>query len=161
MGQRPKRRKKKDNPYILDYYEDKNAYIISFKDGKGVFRVVQVAEEVYKLMDRFELDDLSELNEYDNHIEHSEVFEESLYKRAMEKPVSLEDSVIQQSTFEELKKAINCLSEIQKRRIKKYYFDDKTEYEIAKEENATQQSVHISLERAREKLKEILKNSKI
>lgn len=79
----------------------------------------------------------------------------------MEKPVSLEDSVIQQSTFEELKKAINCLSEIQKRRIKKYYFDDKTEYEIAKEENATQQSVHISLERAREKIKEILKNSKI
>ena len=39
-------------------------------------------------------------------------------------------------------------------------FEDKTEYEIAKEENATQQSVHIGLERAKEKLKEILKNFK-
>lgn len=36
MRQRPKRRKKKDNPYTLDYCEDKNVYIISFKDGKGI-----------------------------------------------------------------------------------------------------------------------------
>lgn len=39
MRQRPKRRKKKDNPYTLDYCEDKNVYIISFKDGKGIWRI--------------------------------------------------------------------------------------------------------------------------
>ena len=61
---------------------------------------------------------------------------------------------------EEIRKAISTLSDIQKRRIIKYYFEEKTEYEIAKEENATQQSVHIGLERAKEKLKEILKNFK-
>ena len=38
-----------------------------------------------------------------------------------------------------------------------YYFEDKTEQQIAEEENATQQSVHIILERALENLKKYLK----
>ena len=37
------------------------------------------------------------------------------------------------------------------------YFDDKNEYQIAKEENTTQQAVNKSLNLARIKLKEILK----
>ena len=119
---------------------------------------VEVTETIYKAFDRFELDDLSEMNEFDNHIEHSEVFENNLNDRAMDKPISLEDEVIRKSTFDELKKAIEMLPEVQKRRIKKYYFEDKTEQQIADEENATHQSVHIILERAIENLKKILKN---
>ena len=49
------------------------------------------------------------------------------------------------------------MPEVQKRRIKKYYFEDKTEQQIAEDENATQQSVHIILERALENLKKYLK----
>ena len=69
----------------------------------------------------------------------------------------MEDEIIKNSTFDELKKAIVLLPEVQKRRIKKYYFEDKTEQQIAEEENATQQSVHIILERALENLKKYLK----
>lgn len=70
----------------------------------------------------------------------------------------MEDEIIKKSTFDELKKAIELLPEVQKRRIKKYYFEDKTEQQIAEEEeNATQQSVHIILERALENLKKYLK----
>ena len=85
-------------------------------------------------------------------------YEDNLCTRAMDKPTGLEDYIIQKSTFEDLKKAINMLPEVQKRRIKKYYFEDKTEQQIADEENATHQSVHIILERALENLKKILKN---
>ena len=42
-------------------------------------------------------------------------------------------------------------------KIKKYYFDDKTEQQIADEENATHQSVHIILQRGLDNLKKILK----
>ena len=35
MAERPKRRKYKDNPYTLNYIEEKNIYMVSFKDGKG------------------------------------------------------------------------------------------------------------------------------
>ena len=58
------------------------------------------------------------MNEYDNHIEHSEIFENNLESRAKDKQILLEDMIIQKVTFEKLKKAINELPEIQKRRIK-------------------------------------------
>ena len=145
MAESPKRRKCKDNPYT-----------ITFKDVKGHLNKVEVSEEVYRVFDKFELQDIKELNEYDRHIEHSEIFENNLESRAKEKPSSLEDEIIKKSTFDELKKAIELLPEVQKRRIKKYYFEDKTEQQIAEEENATQQSVHIILERALENLKKYL-----
>jgi len=97
------------------------------------------------------------MNEYDRHIEHSEIYENNLNSRAMDKPLSLEDEIIKKTTFAELKSAIEKLPEIQKRRIKKYYFEDKTEQQIAEEENATHQSVHIILQRGLENLKKILK----
>lgn len=157
MAERPKRRKYKDNPYTLKYVEEKNIYIVSFKDVKGHLQNVEVSKEIYLAFDRFELEDLSEMNEYDNHIEHSEIYENNLEVRAKNKPISLEDEVIQKSTFEELKKAIDSLPNIQRRRIKKYYFEEKNEIQIAKEENATHQAVHKSLSNALIKLKEILK----
>ena len=160
MAERPKRRKHKDNPYTLEFVEEKNSYRVSFKDVKGKFHRVEVNKEVYQAFDRFELDDLSELNEFDNHIEHSEIYENNLNDRAMDKPLGVDEIVENSIRDEEIRKAISRLSDIQKRRIIKYYFEDKTEYEIAKEENATQQSVHIGLERAKEKLKEILKTFK-
>ncbi|MCR5146332.1 MAG: sigma-70 family RNA polymerase sigma factor [Clostridia bacterium] len=158
MAERPKRRKYKDNPYTLKYVEEKNIYLVSFKDVKGHLQNVEVSKEIYLAFDRFELEDLSEMNEYDNHIEHSEIYENNLEVRAKDKPISLEDEVIQKTTFEELKKAIDLLPNIQKRRIKKYYFEEKNEIQIAKEENTTHQAVHKSLSNALMKLKEILKN---
>lgn len=157
MAERPKRRKYRDNPYTLNHIEEKNIYIVSFKDVRGKLQKIEVSEEIYKTFDRFELDDLSEMNEYDNHIEHSEIYENSLELRVKDKPIGLEDEIIKKSEFAELKKAIEMLPEVQKRRIKKYYFEDKTEQQIADEENATHQSVHIILERAIKNLKKILK----
>lgn len=150
MAERPKRRKYRDNPYTLNYCEETNIYKVTFVDVTGKINRITVQEEVYKALDRFELDDIKEMNEYDRHIEHSEIYEDNLCTRAMDKSIGLEDYIIQKSTFDDLKKAIDMLPEVQKRRIKKYYFEDKTEQQIADEENATQQSVHIILERALE-----------
>ena len=157
MAERPKRRKYKDNPYTLNYIESKNIYTVSFKDVKGKLQEVEINKEIYKALDRFELDDLSEMNEYDNHIEHSEIFENNLESRAKDKPILLEDMIIQKVTFEKLKEAINLLPEVQRRRIKKYYFEDKNEKEIANEEKISQKNVSKSLAVAKRNLKEILK----
>lgn len=157
MAERPKRRKYKDNPYTLSYVEEKNIYLVSFKDGNGIKQVIEVNEEIYKIFNSFELQDLKELNEYDRHIEHSELFENTLEMKAKDKPISVEDQIIKKATFEELQRAINSLPETQRRRLKKYYFAEKNEYEIAKEEHTTQQAVNKSLRLAIQKLKEILK----
>ena len=157
MAESPKRRKYKDNPYTLNYIEEKNIYTITFKDVKGHLNKVEVSEEVYRVFDKFELQDIKELNEYDRHIEHSEIFENNLESRAREKPSSLEDEIIKKSTFDELKKAIELLPEVQKRRIKKYYFEDKTIEEIAKLERTSHQAVSETIRAGIKNIRKMLK----
>ena len=156
MDKRPKRRKCKDNPYELIKEETK--YYIKFKDSSNQIKVVEVNEAIYKTFDNFELDDLSFLNEFDRHIEHSEVNENNIFNKLNDKPIELEDYIIQKVTFEELYNAISKLPDIQQRRIKMYYFEEMTEQEIAEKEHTTQQSVHIILKRAIDNLKKLLKN---
>lgn len=154
----PVRNKSKDNPYTLDYNELTNTYTVEFKDNKNERHIVEISEKVYQAFNKFELEDVSQMHKYRKHIEHSEVYDETLYHKSFKSTVPVDEQVIMKSTFEDLYKAINLLPEIQKRRIKKYYFDGKNGYEIADEEGTTQQSVHIGLDRARKKLAEILKN---
>ena len=60
---RPKRRKDKDNPYTLSKRQDK--HYLSFRDGQGVLRELLINKELFELLNCFELDDLSFLNEVD------------------------------------------------------------------------------------------------
>lgn len=73
---RPKRRLSKDNPYRI--YEIDHQCYVAFQDGEGHFQNVEVGKEVFEEFDSFELDDKSYLNEWDKHMEHSEVWESSL-----------------------------------------------------------------------------------
>ena len=158
MANRPKRRKSKDNPYTLNYCEERNVYTVSFKDGKGILQNIEVSEEIYKTFDKFELDDIKELNEYDRHIEHSEIYEETLYKRMLILPTSIEEKVEKKIIFDDIKEVINSLPEVQKRRLRKYYFDDMTLEEIANEENCTKVAVKYSIDIALEKISKKFKN---
>lgn len=158
MGERPKRRKYKDNPYTLNYCEERNIYIVVFKDVRGHLQKVEVSREVYQAFDRFELDDIKELNEYDRHIEHSEVFENNLTERAMDKPMLVDEVVENQIINEELKEAIQNLPEIQRNRLKKYYFDDMSYEEIAREEHCSKVAIKYSIDIALEKISKKFKN---
>lgn len=158
MAERPKRRKYRDNPYTLNYIEEKNIYIVSFKDVRGKTQKIEVSEEIYKTFDRFELDDIKELNEYDRHIEHSEVFENNLTEKAMDKPILVDEMVENQIINEELKKAIQELPEIQRNRLKKYYFEDMTFEEIAREEKCSKVAVKYSIDIAIQKISKKFRN---
>lgn len=158
MGQRPKRRKYKDNPYTLNCCEKRNRYLICFKDGKGNNQEIEVDEKIFREFDKFELNDLSEMNEYDNHIEHSEIFENNLNDRAMDKPLDVAEVVENNIINEELRNAIDKLSAIQKRRIRMYYFDGLTQKEIAEKEGSSLRAIQYTLNSAINELKEILKN---
>ena len=134
MVDRPKSRRKMDNPYNLKIIN--NSYYIIFKSNNK-YNEVEVTKEVFDLMNRFELDDLKELNEFDRHIEHSELTEHTLNNRMLFKEESIEDLIIRKTSLEDLRKAINMLPEVQRRRIKLYYFDELTEKEIARLENVS------------------------
>ena len=157
---RPKRRRDKYNPYKLDYDEIKNQYIIMFLDNNRQNHKVIVTKEIYEAFNRFELEDLSIINKFDNHIEHAEVYENNLVSRAINKPESLETIVERKINNKLLYKNINKLPEIQKRRLKKYYFLGKTFEEIALEENCTKRAIKFSVDLALKKLRKNFIESK-
>ena len=71
---------------------------------------------------------------------------------------NLEEMIEEKIRNEELYKAISTLPEAQKRRIKMYYFEDLTLQEIASIEGCSVKNVYKSIELAKEKIKNILKN---
>ena len=158
MANMPKRRKSKDNPYSLNYNEENNTYKVSFKDGINIFHEIEVSEKIYEAFDKFELEDISQMHKYERHIEHSEIYENTLNNRAVDKPVSLEQEVENKIMVDELKNAINLLSEVQKRRLKMYYFEDMTLKQIADIEGCSPKNVFKSIEQAKENIKKNLKN---
>lgn len=91
IGNHPKRRKDKYNPYKI--CENNGRYYLSFKDGQGVRHEMEIQKDLFDVLNRFELDDLSILNEWDRHIEHFEQTEQSLNRRACAKAESVEDTV--------------------------------------------------------------------
>ena len=151
----PKRNKDKYNPYTIEIKEEK--YYVSFKDSNNTLQEISITKEVYDAFDKFELEDISQIHKIRKHIEHNEVYEETLYQRSVIDSVSVEDEVSTKIINEELKKAINSLDEIQKRRIIKYYFYDKTYEEIAKEEGISTKNVWKSINIALDKIKKNLK----
>ena len=156
MGNIPKRRKYKDNPYTL--FAVNNKYFIEFKDSKKCIQRIEISKEIFNVFNNSELHDLSELNEYDRHIEHSEVFEDTLFHRSFNESYSLEDEVDKKIINESLKNQIQQLPEIQKRRFIKYFFEDKTYEEIAKEEKCSKVAVKYSIDIAIEKISKYFKN---
>lgn len=151
---RPKRRKDKYNPYTLTEKEGKQ--LLSFRDGQGVLRELQITKELFEVLNQFELDDLSVLNEWDRHIEHFEQTEQSLNRRAYYKAESVEDAVSRNIEYERLHRAISELPETQRRRLTLYYFRGLTYEQIAEMEGCSHPAVIKSVSAAIEKIRKIL-----
>lgn len=155
IGNHPKRRKDKYNPYTI--CENDGRYYLSFKDGQGVRHEMEIQKDLFDMLNRFELDDLSILNEWDRHIEHFEQTEQSLNRRASYKAESVEDTVLRNIEYEQLHQAISMLTETQQRRLKLYYFRGLTYKLISEMEGCSVSAVGDSISAAIEKIKKILK----
>lgn len=156
MGEKhPKRRKDKYNPYTIS--QSGKYFFLSFNDGQGKLHKFEVNEELYNLLNRFELDDLSFLNEVDRHYEHSELTDASLNSRAFYKPETIEDTVVKNVKNEKLHKAISELPEVQKHRVLLYFFEELAYEQIAEMEGCKYQAVQSSIYTALKTLKTFLK----
>ena len=151
------RNKDKYNPYTLDIDEETNTYIVEFKDIKNIIHRVEVSEKVYEAFDKFELEDISQIHKIRKYIERNEVYEETLFHKSINASISVEDEVESKLLSDDLKKAIKLLNDIQKRRLIKYYFEDKSLEEIALEEGTSHQAISKSIHRAIEEIQKNLK----
>ena len=153
MDKRPIRRKFNDNPYILESLEKQEIYIVKFKDVKGSIHSVQVDKNVFDVFDLSEKYENSRIKEYSTKIVKSEFNIENIPSKT-----SIEKDFMKNITICDLRKNINELPEIQKRRLIRYFFKNKTFEEIAKEEGVNKSSIKRGIDWALEK---ISKNFKI
>lgn len=116
MDKRPKRRKDKYNPYTL--HTEKGKYYIVFIDVNNHIQKVEVSKKIFDSFNIFELEDISQMNEYDRHLEHSEVYEHTLYQKSVSSEQPLEEYFDKAQDSENLHMAINKLPNVQKRRLK-------------------------------------------
>ena len=157
---RPKRRKNKDNPYELfttGLGTAQPRYYLAFVDSTGTEQCMEIDKTLFDVFDRFELEDISFMNEVDRHYEQSEQTEQSLNRRAAQPQKSVEEVVFQQVEVETLRQAISKLPEKQRRRLVLYYSCDLTYEQIAGMEGCTIMPVKRSIDVAIRKLKNFLK----
>ena len=157
MDIRPKRYKEIDNPYTLESIEKEELYFIKFKDENGE-HLVTVTKEVFDVFDESEKQDNNMMVKNSRYIHKYELSDEALSNKMLNNQSSIEDKLISDFEIEELYEAINELSDIQKRRIRKYFFENKTFEEIAKEENCTKRAVKFTIDIALEKISKKFQN---
>lgn len=155
MNDLPKRRKDKYNPYSFKKMDIDDKYIISFTNNNNEIEL-EISKELYSVFNNFELSDLSIMNEFDRHIEHSKLNENTLNKRSFNVERGVEDIVINKIEKQKLHIAIDSLPLKQKNRIQKYFFENLTQKEIAKIENCSIRAIQYSIECALKKLKNFL-----
>ena len=156
---RPKRRRDKDNPYMIFTTDGNTAnphYYLAFTDGSGAEQCVEIDKPLFDVFDRFELDDISFMNEVDRHYEQSEQTEQSLNRRAAQPQESVEETVFQRTEVETLRQAIAKLPEKQRCRLVLYYFGEFTYEQIAEMEGCAFQVVAKSIKAAEKNLKKFL-----
>lgn len=137
--------------------ESGTRYFISFKDGQGGYHELEVSEQFFIEFRQMERRNRNLLQWDERHREFSEVWDETLNRRALRLPKSIEELIIEQERSELFNRTIAALPKIQRRRFLLYYEYDYNYYEIAAMEHCTASSVGQSITRAKEKIKAQMK----
>ena len=114
----PRPTRRKDNPYEILSVGIGTVfphYYLFFIDRGGTRRCIEIDKPLFDAFDRFELEDISYLNEVDRHYEQSDVTEETLNRRAIKHRESVEETVLQRIEMDKLYRAIAQLPEKQRR----------------------------------------------
>ena len=144
--------------YIVFSNSDESKNIIVFKDENGKSRVIRANEKLRDEYKKRKSEENSQNIKFSRYIEHSELTDISLNKRAT---ISLEEQVISNLESERIIKEIWKLPTPQNRRVYMYIVDEFSYTKIAKIENRSiptvKESVDRGLENLRKKLKKIYK----
>jgi len=95
----------------------------------------------------------------ERHTEQSDLTDETLYGRALHQPKDVDEAVLDILRNEQLRQAVQSLSEIQRRRFVLYHEFGFTYEQIAQMEGCTKSPVKRSIDRAEKEIREKMKFS--
>jgi RNA polymerase sigma-70 factor (ECF subfamily) len=146
------------NPYTLrtEIVEGITHYYVSFSDGQAIQRETEISRPVFLELLRFVRYERTLRRRDERYMENSDLTDETLHRRAMNPQKFVDDVVVEALLNERLQQAIQKLPEIQRRRFILYHEFGLTYEQIAKMEGCKKQSVKQSVERAKEKIREVM-----
>lgn len=142
--------------YIIFSNSDNSKNVIVFKDGNGKSRAIRANETLRNEYKKRKSEENSQNIKFSRYIEHSELTDIALNKRAINKEISLEEQVISNLESERIIKEIWKLPTPQNRRVYMYIVDEFSYTKIAKIENRSIPTVKESIDRGLENLKKKL-----
>lgn len=140
----------------IDGYElfvRNGAYYVRFSDSNHVVQEAKVTKNQFVAFLKSVAQAKKEKNEQDRHIEQSELTEATLQRRMANKPSPLEDQLHTEMEHARLRRAINGLPEVLRRRLELHYDQKLTFEQIAMIEGVTNQAISKSIRLAIEKLR--------
>ena len=168
MDEKPKRNRDKYNPYYLSSDRKNNVYIVTISSEDIPEDIeVDITREVFELMDDLEKNEARLIQQDKRHLKRSlyvvgndednltqeEKMEVLFYRKATNKPKSLEDKVIEKLENAELNNALNSLSDMHRRRILLYFKHNLSLSQIAEIEGCSKTAVKYSIDKALEELR--------
>ena len=148
------------NDYSLEIIrgKSKDKYFVSFTGGYGDFQRLESNENIYLAL--FDLNrrdrNLTRLDE--RNLEHSELTDETLIKRSFKREKGIEELILEKEMKKIFWQAIGELPEIQRKRLLLYYDYGFSLKEIALIEGCSIRAVKYSIDIAKKKLEEKIKN---
>lgn len=147
------------NDYSLEIIKGrKDRYFVSFTDGYGEFQRLEINEDIYSALADLNKNDRNLTRSDERNLEHSELTDETLIKRAFKKPKGIEELIMEKEVKKLFWQAIGELPEVQRKRLLLYYDYGFSLKEIAKMENCSIRAIQYSLEIAKKRLENNLKN---
>ena len=143
--------------YKLEYNERTNKYYIFFKDSVGNECKLEIKEEVFNVYMKSKQEYKKIQNQYDRYEEHSEQSEKNLYEKCTITEESVEDIIIKNESYRELRKTVKKVTSPHNKRIEMYFFKEMTIQEIAGKEGKNERTIRYSIKRG---IDEILKKFK-
>ena len=168
MDENPKRNRDKYNPYYLSSDRKNNIYIVTISSDDTAEDIkVKITKEVFDLMDELERDEARIIQQDKRHLMQNmyvlgddednyskeEIMELLFYKKAKNKPKSLEDKFMEKIENEKLYKALNSLSDMHRRRILLHFKHNLSFSQIGEIEGCSKIAVKYSIDKALEKLR--------
>ena len=133
-------------------------YFSSFVDAADAVHEIEISFEIYLALENCRRHEKRQENFIDRHVEQAELSEGQLQERMARLPPALELLVENQEQAIKLHTAIASLPESQRRRFLLYHEDGLTQEQIAALDGCSQTAIANSIQRAKEKIKEEIKN---
>ena len=148
----------KVDSYILEYIEKDDKYYISFIDSAKKQCKIEIDKEIFNTYMKSKKAYVKIKNETSRFLEHFELTDEDIYKRAKLKSKDAEEILIDNIEKQKMEQAKEKLTDTQIRRIELHIIDEVTIRDLAKLENVRKNQIEKSIKLGIKKLKKFFED---